>query len=281
MKKETLKKLIESYRESLKASNKMQEALELYTDNYVSFSDQALIDFLWWFVEDELWECKMESIYDYITDWYYNVIDWDKVTANEKWEKILKWWSKKNPDKIKEIITDDDRFISYFYDTYETKNPYVITFDWRKVNIDSIDYYWNWDISATANTSYEDEERFRVKWKDKNATLCRWKEHYNTIKESRDYRKDQAEFYEEESRKSWREQGKLKKNNELSEWMVNTACKHMQKDALAIEHLLNIINEVEVLVNEWISKEKIIWVIKNGIERHNLDKMIFTEKLFK
>ena len=70
MKKETLKKLIESYRESLKASNKMQEALELYTDNYVSFSDQALIDFLWWFVEDELWECKMESIYDYITDWY-------------------------------------------------------------------------------------------------------------------------------------------------------------------------------------------------------------------
>lgn len=163
----------------------------------------------------------------------------------------------------------------------KTKNPYVITFDWRKVNIDSIDYYWNWDISATANTSYEDEERFRVKWKDKNATLCRWKEHYNTIKESRDYRKDQAEFYEEESRKSWREQGKLKKNNELSEWMVNTACKHMQKDALAIEHLLNIINEVEVLVNEWISKEKIIWVIKNGLERHNLDKMIFTEKLFK
>jgi hypothetical protein len=40
--------------------------------------------------------------------------------------------------------------------------------------------------------------------------------------------------------------------------MVNTACKHMQKDALAIEHLLCILNEVEVLVNESISKEKIL-----------------------
>lgn len=163
----------------------------------------------------------------------------------------------------------------------KTKKPYVITFDLRKLPIDRIDYYNDWDISVTHWDETPYEEIFRVKWTMKNATLCRWKEHYNTIKESRDYRKDQAEFYEEESRKSWREQGKLKKNNELSEWMVNTACKHMQKDALAIEHLLNIINEVEVLVNEWISKEKIIWVIKNGIERHNLDKMIFTEKLFK
>lgn len=162
----------------------------------------------------------------------------------------------------------------------KTKNPYVITFDWRKVNIDSIDYYQDWDILVRTNTDYEDEEVFRVKWQKKNATLCRGKDHYNTIKESRDYRKNQAKFFEEEMKKSWKEQAEQNEDNELNKWMVDTACKHMQKDALAIEHLLWIINEVEVLVNEWISKQKIIWVIKNWKERHHLDTMIFTEKLF-
>lgn len=172
--------------------------------------------------------------------------------------------------------------INLFYLYYEmkAKKPYVITFDWRKLPIDSIDYYDDWDISATYSEESADEEIFRVKWDMKNATLCRWKGHYNTIKESRYYRKDQAKFYEEEARKSWKEQGEMKKDNELSQWMVWTACKHMQKDSLAIEHLLNIIDEVEVLVEQWISKEKIIWVIKNGKERHHLDTMIFTEKLF-
>jgi hypothetical protein len=167
-----------------------------------------------------------------------------------------------------------------FLNSMKNKTPYVITFDWRRESIDRIDYYLNWDISVRTNCGYEDEEIFRAKWQHKNATLCRGKDHYNTIKESRDYRKDQAKFYEEEMKKSWEEQWENYKDNELNKWMVNTACKHMQKDALAIEHLLCIINEVEVLVNEWISKEKILWVIKNWKERHHLDKMIFTEKLF-
>lgn len=162
----------------------------------------------------------------------------------------------------------------------KNKNPYVITRDWRKLPVHTIFYPWNWDVNVQAWHWNVEVDTFRVNWKLKNATLCRGEDHYNTIKESRDYRKEQAKFFEEEMKKSWKEQGENYKDNELNKWMVNTACKHMQKDALAIEHLLCILNEVEVLVNEWISKEKIIWVIKNGKERHNLDTMIFTEKLF-
>lgn len=29
------------------------------------------------------------------------------------------WWGKNNPDKVKEIITDDDRFTSYLLEQYE------------------------------------------------------------------------------------------------------------------------------------------------------------------
>lgn len=119
MKKELLKKIIENRRESMKANKKMVEALELYTDNYVSFSDQHLTNI----VRDVLWEEYddgwVEMIYYYIQEWLYYVIDWDKIDANDKWEKCLMWWGKHNPDKVKEIITDDDRFISYFIEQYE------------------------------------------------------------------------------------------------------------------------------------------------------------------
>ena len=115
MKKETLKKLIESYRDSIKASDKMKEALELYSDDYVSFSDQALTGFTRFLVEDEYWENAMETIYYYLTNWCCLVPDYDKW---KDWE-VLMWWLEKHPYKVKEVITDDDRFISYFYDTYE------------------------------------------------------------------------------------------------------------------------------------------------------------------
>lgn len=114
MKKELLKKIIENRRESMNASKKMVGALELYSDDHVSFSDQHLTKI----VRDVLWEEYdegwVEMIYYYLSDWYYNIIDRDKV----EWS-ILIWWADKNPDKVKEIITDDDRFISYFIEQYE------------------------------------------------------------------------------------------------------------------------------------------------------------------
>ena len=45
---------------------------------------------------------------------------------------------------------------------------------------------------------------------------------------------------------------------------------------LQIEHLLSVLNEVEVMTNDPLEK----WVIKNWKERHHLDKLIHSRKLF-
>lgn len=119
MKKELLKKIIENRRESMNASKKMVGALELYSDDHVSFSDQHLTKI----VRDVLWEEYnkgwAEMIYYYLLKWIHYVIDWDKVEPYSEWVVCLMWWAKNNPDKVKEIITDDDRFISYFIEQYE------------------------------------------------------------------------------------------------------------------------------------------------------------------
>lgn len=119
MKKELLKKIIENRRESMNASKKMVGALELYSDDHVSFSDQHLTNI----VRDVLWEEYDESwaemIYYYLQEWLHYVVDRDKVEPDSEWVVCLMWWARNNPDKVKEIITDDYRFISYFLEQYE------------------------------------------------------------------------------------------------------------------------------------------------------------------
>ncbi len=103
----------------MKTNKKMVEALELYSDNYISFSDQHLTNIVRDILEEEYWEYWVEMIFYYLSDWLYYVIDRDKVDEDSEWKQFLMWWGKNNPDKVKEIITDDERFISYFLENYE------------------------------------------------------------------------------------------------------------------------------------------------------------------
>ncbi len=119
MKTELLKKVLSNRRESMKTNKKMVEALELYSDNYISFSDQHLTNIVRDILEEEYWEYWVEMIYNYLSDWLYYVIDRDKVDKDSEWKQFLMWWWKHNPDKVKEVITDDERFISYFLENYE------------------------------------------------------------------------------------------------------------------------------------------------------------------
>ena len=77
----------------------MVEALELYSDNYISFSDQHLTNIVRDILEEEYWEYWVEMIFYYLSDWLYYVIDRDKVEPDSEWVVYLKWWAKKNPDK--------------------------------------------------------------------------------------------------------------------------------------------------------------------------------------
>lgn len=97
----------------------MKEALELYTYWYASFSDQHLTQIIRDILQQEYWDNWVIIIYDYLLYWIHYVIDRDKVEPDSKWQIYLMWWAKNNPDKVKEVITDDDRFISYFLENYD------------------------------------------------------------------------------------------------------------------------------------------------------------------
>ena len=88
----------------MKTNKKMVEALELYSDNYISFSDQHLTNIVRDILEEEYWEYWVEMIFYYLSDWLYYVIDRDKVDEDSEWKQFLMWWGKNNPDKVKEVI---------------------------------------------------------------------------------------------------------------------------------------------------------------------------------
>ena len=71
------------------------------------------------------------------------------------------------------------------------------------------------------------------------------------------------------------------KVNKDYSWLVDSACWEIQFHRLCEEHLLSILDEIEVLCSmEWIKKETIKWVIANAKERRNIDRIIHTQKLF-
>jgi len=72
-----------------------------------------------------------------------------------------------------------------------------------------------------------------------------------------------------------------RKLNEEWDWMLNTACWEISFHRLCEEHLLSVLNEIEVLCSmEWVTKQVIKWVIANAKERRNIDRIIHTQKLF-
>jgi hypothetical protein len=69
---------------------------------------------------------------------------------------------------------------------------------------------------------------------------------------------------------------KLKAQNKLNEDMLETSI-HLLKDAnMNIEFLLNTLQEIEKITNDNLVKE----MIKNAIEKHNLDKLCQNRVIF-
>lgn len=69
--------------------------------------------------------------------------------------------------------------------------------------------------------------------------------------------------------------------NKDNAWIIDTAVWEIQFHRLCEEHLLSILNEIEVLCSmEWVTKQVIKWVVVNAKERRNIDRIIHTQKLF-
>mgnify|MGYP006892217319 CR=1 FL=1 len=108
-----LQKLIVSLRKSKENTKKLSDAISWYTDWQCDFRGDMELDwFLYDLIDSEYWEYSMEMISSYIDKWKYEIIDRDKVPTDIDWNKKVLWTEKKQ--YIKEIITDDDRFIEYF-----------------------------------------------------------------------------------------------------------------------------------------------------------------------
>lgn len=60
------------------------------------------------------------------------------------------------------------------------------------------------------------------------------------------------------------------------ESLFNTGVWELKFRLLQIDHLYNALDEVETMTNDPLAK----WVIKNAKERHQLDKLIHSRKLF-
>lgn len=67
-----------------------------------------------------------------------------------------------------------------------------------------------------------------------------------------------------------------KEMHEHYESLFNTSVKELKFYRLCVEQLYNVIDEIETLTNDNLVKG----LIKNGKERHNLDKLCHTRSIF-
>jgi len=102
--------LIKALRKSWEASKNIGIAIGEYTDGQCDFFwDMILNNWIYKLVEEEFWENSMETIQSYIDKWSYKAYDWDKVVPDQDWNKFIRGTDENPP--IKEIITDDERFV--------------------------------------------------------------------------------------------------------------------------------------------------------------------------
>lgn len=65
------------------------------------------------------------------------------------------------------------------------------------------------------------------------------------------------------------------KNKKIDTQILESSLKHQQFYQLQIQHLLSVLDELEQ-----IGDNLVVRIIKNAKERHELDKLIFTKKIF-
>lgn len=68
----------------------------------------------------------------------------------------------------------------------------------------------------------------------------------------------------------------MKKKKENYYDLFESAMKHQQFYVMQVSHLTSVLDEIEVIGDELMKR-----LVKNAKERHEIDKMIFTRRLFK
>ena len=111
LKSKLLKTIIDLIRDQCQKADSVNKAIMMYTDfdgdwfTWYTKRQWAILDIL-------LWEDFTSDIINYISEWKYYIIDWNRI------EKEGKSWCRNDErdEYALKIITDDNTFIEYILD---------------------------------------------------------------------------------------------------------------------------------------------------------------------